>query len=147
MTCEPPKGIKNNLFQIYGNMSDKDFITKEEKASVLKKLSFAISLFHSVILERRKFGSIGFNSYYQFNDSDLQAGINSLKNLLEQFSYTPWDVLNYVIGQINYGGRVTDEWDRRTLSCMLKKFCNQNVLIDFNKWTLKSEAYFSPPVG
>lgn len=64
-------------------MSDKDFITKEEKASVLKKLSFAISLFHSVILERRKFGSIGFNSYYQFNDSDLQAGINSLKNLLE----------------------------------------------------------------
>lgn len=101
---------------------------EEGKSNHLYKLTFAISLFHAAILERRKYGSIGWNIHYQFNDSDLDAGLNSLKNLIEQYNYLPWDALRQIIGHINYGGRVTDEWDRRLLASMLTKFCNEHVL-------------------
>jgi len=36
--------------------------------------------------------------------------------------------MNYLTGQINYGGRVTDDWDRRCLMSMLKIFYNPNIL-------------------
>ena len=59
--------------------------------------------------------NIGFNVFYQFNESDLDTSLNSVKILLDTFSYIPWDALSYVVGQINYGGRITDELDRRCL--------------------------------
>ena len=37
------------------------------------------------------------------------------KSKIYKFRVTPWDALTFVIGHINYGGRVTDDWDRRCL--------------------------------
>ncbi len=131
LTCEPPKGIKSNLQETYNNLTAEKLKTyKPGKQTTLTKLFFSISLFHAVLLERRKFGPIGFNEYYKFSDSDLEAAHYSLKNLLEQTPYTPWLAMNFIIGQINYGGRVTDEWDRRTTACLLRKFCNADLLED-----------------
>lgn len=145
LTCEPPKGIKSNMLQTYSNLTDERLATPNpEKANILAKLFFSVSLFHAVCLERRKYGSIGFNEFYQFSESDLEAAHYSLKNLIEQFPYTPWLALNFIIGQINYGGRVTDEWDRRVTSSLLRKFCSIDVLKDDHTWT---EDYKSISVG
>ena len=46
--------------------------------------------------------------------SDLMSSKTILVMLLKQENI-PWDALNYVIGQINYGGRVTDDLDRKCL--------------------------------
>jgi len=80
---------------------------------------FRLSLFHSIIQERRKFGSLGFNKHYQFSESDLEISIKTLK-IIEGVQPIPWDTIVYLTGQINYGGRVTDEWDRRCLLTVLK---------------------------
>lgn len=40
----------------------------------------------------------------------------------------PFEALLFVTGQINYGGRVTDDWDRRCLMTILQKFYSQDVL-------------------
>jgi dynein heavy chain, axonemal len=40
----------------------------------------------------------------------------------------PWDAMLYMTGHINYGGRVTDDWDRVCLLSILKKYYNQDIL-------------------
>lgn len=40
----------------------------------------------------------------------------------------PWPALEYVIGQINYGGRVTDDLDRRCLMAVMRRFIAPQVL-------------------
>jgi dynein heavy chain len=51
--------------------------------------------------------------------------------------------LLYVTGHINYGGRVTDDWDRRCLISLLKQYSNLDVLEDGYKFS-ESGIYFAP---
>jgi dynein heavy chain len=51
-----------------------------------------------------------------------------------------------VTGHINYGGRVTDDWDRRCLITLLKKYSNMDVLEDGFKFS-ESGIYFAPTNG
>lgn len=37
-------------------------------------------------------------------------------------------VLKYTAGEINYGGRVTDDWDRRCIMSILEDFYKPEVL-------------------
>ena len=37
-------------------------------------------------------------------------------------------MLTYTAGHINYGGRVTDDWDRRCLLCLLADYYATSVL-------------------
>jgi dynein heavy chain, axonemal len=115
LTIEPPLGVKNSLTKTYFDLNEQRMEIDDRKMNSYYRLTFAISLFHAVVLERRKFGYIGFNSTYHFNDSDLETSLNSLKTIVESFDYLAWDAMNYLTGQINYGGRITDEWDRRCI--------------------------------
>jgi dynein heavy chain len=107
---------------------------------------FGLSFFHAVIQERRKFGPLGWNIPYDWNDSDLSASVKSLKNYLEENDSVPWETLKYVIGVINYGGRVTDDWDIRTLMTMIKSYIGEYVLEDGFKFS-PSGMYKSVEVG
>lgn len=49
-------------------------------------------------------------------------------------------MLTYTAGHINYGGRVTDDWDRRCLLCLLADYYTTAVLND--RWIFdESGAY------
>lgn len=49
-------------------------------------------------------------------------------------------------GQINYGGRVTDDWDRRCLMSVLGIYVNDGILKSGYRFS-GSGIYFSPPPG
>eukprot|EP00854_Cymbomonas_tetramitiformis_P006969 gene6969-8311_t len=70
MTLEPPKGLKSNVMRSFVRMEDKYF-KESQKPEELKKLTYAICLFHAVIQDRRKFGPLGWNIRYDFTDGDL----------------------------------------------------------------------------
>lgn len=45
-----------------------------------------------------------------------------LKSYLDSYTLTPWEALKYLIAEANYGGRVTDELDRRVLGSYLNRW-------------------------
>jgi dynein heavy chain, axonemal len=52
----------------------------------------------------------------------------------------------FISGHINYGGRVTDDWDRRCLITLLKKFYTTEILKENYKFS-DSPTYFVPPLA
>lgn len=89
---------------------------------------------------------MGWNIRYEFNDSDLETSRTVLEMLLNEQQHTPWDALTFVVGHINYGGRVTDDWDRRCLLSILKLFITEKILTDKYQFS-NSKAYYIPNVG
>ncbi|MCJ8744212.1 hypothetical protein PDJAM_G00116030 [Pangasius djambal] len=135
MTIEPPRGIKANLLKTYLSLSD-DFLKSCSKTAEFRSLLLSLCLFHGNAIERRKFGPLGFNIPYEFTDGDLRICISQLKMFLDEYQDIPYKVLKYTAGEINYGGRVTDDWDRR---------CIMNVLEDFYcPAVLEPEHIYSP---
>ncbi|XP_069500104.1 dynein axonemal heavy chain 1 [Ambystoma mexicanum] len=131
MTLEPPRGVKANLQKTYLSLSD-DFINSCTKVLEFKSLLLSLCFFHGNTLERRKFGPLGFNIPYEFTDGDLRICISQLKMFLDEYADIPYKVLKYTAGEINYGGRVTDDWDRR---------CILNILADFYKPDVLQEDF------
>jgi len=43
---------------------------------------------------------------------------------------TPWTTLRYIIAEVNYGGRVTDDKDVRLISAVLKGYFNPEMLVE-----------------
>ncbi|XP_045521817.1 dynein axonemal heavy chain 1-like [Pieris brassicae] len=143
MTVEPPRGIKANLLKAYMNQVP-DFLdyfnSNDSKVPNFKWLLFSLCLFHGVVLERRKFGPLGFNIPYEFTDGDLRICISQLHMFLTEYAEAPLRMLTYVAGHINYGGRVTDDWDRRCLLTLLADYYSTTVLND--RWVFdESGAY------
>ncbi|KAI8799348.1 dynein heavy chain and region D6 of dynein motor-domain-containing protein, partial [Cladochytrium replicatum] len=114
ITTEPPIGLKSNMSRLYAGFTDED-INKTQKTNEFKKLLFNLAFFHSLLLERKKFLTLGWNVVADFNDSDFDVSKNLLEVLLDEYNEIPWDALKYIIAEANYGGRVTDDWDRRIL--------------------------------
>ena len=56
----------------------------------------------------------------------------------------PLDPLNYLTGECNYGGRVTDTHDRRLMAVVLKNFYNESVFLDDNYKYSPSGIYYPP---
>jgi len=42
------------------------------------------------------------------------------------------EAVTYLVGECNYGGRVTDDWDRRALNTMLTDCINIRLITDDN---------------
>uniref|UniRef100_A0A0G4I0P8 Dynein heavy chain C-terminal domain-containing protein n=1 Tax=Chromera velia CCMP2878 TaxID=1169474 RepID=A0A0G4I0P8_9ALVE len=142
-TTEPPKGIKANLKRSLMDLTD-EVLDSCEKPEAHRKIRFGLMFFHGIVQERRKFGPLGWNVKYEFNDSDMETSTTVLKNMLDAQKHIPWDTLQFVIGQINYGGRVTDDWDRRTLMNILSIYCNPEVLNEEYVFS-ESGTYRVPP--
>lgn len=70
LTNEPPKGMQANLLRVFGDVKE-DVYNSCTKDYAYKKMFYALAFFHSVILERRKFGALGWNITYKWMDSDL----------------------------------------------------------------------------
>ena len=64
---------------------------------------------------------------------------------INEYESIPFDALTYMTGQCNYGGRVTDDWDRRCLMNILSSFYTPDVVADATYKFSNSGVYYAPP--
>jgi dynein heavy chain len=145
LTNEPPRGLKANLKRTYADVSEEEFESCA-KPREYKKLLFALAYFHAAILERRKYGAIGWNIPYAWMTSDFETSKRQLRMYLDEQEHVPYQALNYLVSACNYGGRVTDDKDVILIGAMLKRCFCPEVMNDSYRLS-KLETYVAPPEG
>jgi dynein heavy chain len=116
LTNEPPQGIRAGIIRSYSWLSQD--VLETFKRVEWKPLLFTQCFLHSVVQERRKFGPIGFCVPYEFNQGDWTASVQFLQNHLTLIGEdakkgaVSWETIRYMVAEIQYGGRITDNKDR-----------------------------------
>ena len=157
--------------RLYNLLDPTEFSARSSGApGTYGKLIFSLSWFHSLLLERKKFKSLGWCIPYDFNNADYLLAADILNDYLAVagnaatppasssssssgaasealLHKVPWDAIRYLIAEVTYGGRVTDDYDRRLVSTYtLQYFCEEVVATPYYKLSSLPD-YFIPDDG
>ena len=111
VTNEPPSGMRAGLLRSYSTLVDQDRLERIDSPA-WRKLLYVTCFLHSVVQERRKFGPLGWCLPYEFGANDAHACLT----FLERHMYggaLQWSTVQYMLAEVQYGGKVTDDMDRR----------------------------------
>ncbi|GMH67856.1 hypothetical protein TrLO_g3024 [Triparma laevis f. longispina] len=144
VVTEPPDGLKLNMRSTLSKIDQA--LLDECPNPVFRPCLFVLTFLHAVVQERRKYGKIGWNVNYDFNESDFIISRRLVSLYLTKAwedgdEVLPWGSLKYLIGDAMYGGRVSDDMDRRVLVTYLSEYMGDFLFDDCQKFFFSREGY------
>ena len=91
LTIESPEGVKSNLINLLRSQEkgwkyEHEIMGRIGKEYEFTKLLIGLMHFHSILLERKNFGPIGWNIKYNFNESDFLISKSILISNLQKYN-------------------------------------------------------------
>lgn len=133
INMEQPAGVKENASLL---LSSQPWLNVESCSNELtddsqllwQRCVFSLVLFHAIVKERTSFSPLGWNIPYEFYEMDLITSLVQLNVSLGASDRIPMEGHTLLIGDCNYGGRVTDERDRHLLATLLDQIFNSSSI-------------------
>ncbi|CBY15208.1 unnamed protein product, partial [Oikopleura dioica] len=128
-TAEPPQGLRAGLKRTYNLVTSETL--ELSNMPQWKPMLFTTAFLHTIVQERRKFGPLGWNIPYEFNQSDYNSAVQYVQNHLDDMDIKKgptWKAVQYMFGEILYGGRVTDDLDKILLNTYCSAWMGDHML-------------------
>jgi dynein heavy chain len=149
------EAVKTRKTMIKGKKMEASAFTKfQDKPRNYKRMLWSLIMFYAIVRDRRQFGALGWNIPYAFSEADLRISIDQLEDTLstqhaasspravgdvaiDDGNAVPFAAMRYLVGECNFGGRITDDKDRRCLNTLLHDFYSENILKNEHDETLR----------
>ncbi|CAL6017562.1 Outer-arm_dynein gamma [Hexamita inflata] len=135
LTNDLPSGMRAGLKRTYTQLTQ-DTLDSVDKPQYWLPLMYAIAYIHSTIIERKKYGPLGWCIKYEFGTHDFNASIQFLQSYLYALdprkapiaSQISYPTIRYMISEVHYGGRITDDFDRRLMNTYAQEWISPQVV-------------------
>ena len=129
LSNEPPSGLKKNMKIALCTLKDENPQLDDKNDRKRINVMFGLCYYHAVLIERKKFGTLGWNRNYPFNLDDLRNSDAVVAKYMEtnQGSKLPWDDLRYIVGEIMYGGHIVNDEDRSLNMAYLEYILHEKI--------------------